>query len=129
LAAVVKKIAGVGSRALIEGVDGTPAGVASCGPPQGGLPIIAPTVYFIGERPLFAGLSPDRRIVVLTHAEVGAARNIIGPFYPLQLQLFLFDHSGRRAMVVWSASWQGGMLSLEEKDGQWIVKELSSWVT
>jgi hypothetical protein len=29
----------------------------------------------------------------------------------------------------WLASWQGGTLSLEEKDGQWIVQEVSSWIT
>lgn len=130
LAAVVKKIAGVGRRALVEGVDGTPAGVAcNCPPPQGTPPAIQPTAYFIGERPLFAGLSPDRRIIVLTRSEVEAARKTLGPFYPRSLSLFLFDHSGRRALVIWSASWQGGTLSLEEKDGQWIVKELSSWIT
>lgn len=130
LAAVVKKIAGVGRRALIEGVDGTPSGVAcNCPPPQGTPPAIQPTAYFIGERPLFAGLSPDRRIIVLTRSEVEAARKTLGPFYPRSLSLFLFDHSGRRALVIWSASWQGGTLSLEEKDGQWIVKELSSWIT
>jgi hypothetical protein len=130
LAAVVKKIAGVGRRAIIEGADGMPDGVAcSCPPPQGGPPVIEPTVYFIGERPLFAGLSPDRRIVVLTQKEAEAARNTFGPFYPLNLSLFLFDHGGRRALVIWSASWQGGTLNLEEKDGRWIVKELSSWIT
>ncbi|HEX3130724.1 MAG TPA: thrombospondin type 3 repeat-containing protein [Thermoanaerobaculia bacterium] len=129
LAAVMKKIAGVGRRAIVEGIDGTPAGVSCDCPPKGVPPVIVPTVYLVGERPLFTGLSPDRRIVILTRAEVEAARNIIGPFYPVELSLFLFDHSGRRALVLWSASWQGGRFSVEEKDGQWIVKELSSWIT
>jgi len=128
LAAVVKQIAGVGRRALIEGVDGTPTGVACCGPRQGP-PLIEPTVFFLGERPLFAGLRPDRRIIVLTRAEAEAVEKTFGPFYPLDLDLFLFDHSGRRALVIWSATWQGGTLSLEEKDGQWIVTEVSSSIT
>lgn len=128
LAAVVKRIAGVGGRALIEGVDGTPAGVTCCGR-RAGPPVVEPTVFFIGERPLFAGLRPDRRVVVLTRAEAEAAEKTFGPFFPLQIELFLFDHSGRRALVIWSASWQGGTLNLEEKDGQWTVTEVLSWIT
>ena len=128
LAAVVQEIAGVGKRALIEGVVGTPIGVACCGS-QKGPPFIEPTVFFIGERPLFAGLRPDRRVVILTHGEAEAAANIFGPFFPLTLKLFLFDHTGHHAFVVWSASWQGGVLRLEEKNGQWIVNKLLSWIT
>jgi hypothetical protein len=128
LAAVVKKIARVGERAILEGVEGTPNGVACCGRREGP-PVIGPTVFFIGERPLFAGLRPDRRLVILTQEEADAAGETFGPFFPVRLSLFLFDHSGRRALVLWSASWEGGTLTLEEKDGQWIVKEGWSWIT
>ncbi|MES1240110.1 MAG: thrombospondin type 3 repeat-containing protein [Acidobacteriota bacterium] len=128
LAAVVKKIARVGGRALVEGVEGTPDGVACCGRREGP-PVIRPTVFFIGERALFAGLRPDRRVVVLTREEADTASEAFGPFFPVSLSLFLFDHSGRRALVIWSASWEGGTLTLEEKDGQWVVKEGWSWIT
>jgi hypothetical protein len=128
LAAVVKRISGVGSRALIEGVAGTPAGVICCGPRKGP-PVIEPTVFFIGERPLFAGLNPDRRVVILTRAEADAASKIFGLFFPTKIELFLLDHTGHRAFVIWSASWQGGTLSLKEENGQWTVHEISSWIT
>jgi len=128
LAAVVRKIAGVGGRALIQGVAGMTGGVACCGPRQGP-PTIEPAVFFIGARPLFAGLRPDRRLVVLTRDEADAARKTFGPFYPLELTLFFFDHAGHRAFVIWSASWQGGTLRLEEKNGQWTVEEVGAWIT
>jgi hypothetical protein len=128
LAAVLENIAGVGRRALIAGVDGTPAGVVCCGQRKGP-PVIEPTVFFIGERPLFGGLSPDQRVVVLTQEEADAATKAFGPFYPLKIELFFFDHSGHRGLVIWSASWQGGTLRLEEKDGQWTIEEVSRWFT
>jgi hypothetical protein len=124
---VVESIAGVGRRALIEGVDGTFSGIC-CGPREGP-PLIAPAIFFVGERPLFAGLQPDRRVVVLTRAEADAVAERTGPFYPLELTLFLFDHSGRRGVVLWTARWQGGVLRLEQKGGGWTVEELSSWIT
>jgi hypothetical protein len=119
LTAIVAKISGVGRRALIEGVGGPP-------------PDIEQTVFFIGERPLFAGLSPDRRIVVLTHDEADIASKNLSPFFPLKIELFLLDHTGHRAYVIWSTSspsWQGGTLRLEEKGGQWIVQDESSWIS
>jgi hypothetical protein len=128
LATVVEAISGVGGRALIGGVDGSPSGVICCGPRKGP-PAIEPTVFFVAERPLFAGLSPDRRVIVLTRDEADAVAKTLGPFYPLEISLFLLDHTGRHGFVIWSATWQGGALKLEEKDGRWTAEEVGGWIT
>jgi hypothetical protein len=68
--------------------------------------------------------------VVLTPEEVKAAQEKFGPFYPQKLELFFFDRSGRRAYVIWNASWQGGQTLLEEQpDGTWKATSMGSWIT
>jgi hypothetical protein len=128
LAAFAQKMAGVGGRAIIVGLY-APGAPLLCCPKGSKAPEPDRALFFIGERPLFAALHPGRRIVVLTHAEAKDAEKRFGPFFPIDLQLFLLDHSGRHALIVWSASWQGGIVRIDEKDGAWTATEVSAWIT
>ncbi len=126
LAAFIAGISGVDQRAIVEGRPGP--SVLCC---RGDRPALKSekTDFFVGDRALFAALDPDRRLVVLTPDEAVETTKKFGPFYPKELKIFLIDRSGRRGYAVWSASWQGGEMSLEEKNGQWVAEEISSWIT
>jgi hypothetical protein len=88
------------------------------------------TLFLIADRGLFSALEPTKRVVVLTAEEAEAAEQKFGPFFPQRLKLFVFDRSGRRAYVIWDASWEGGQTLLEEQpDGTWKATPTTSWIT
>jgi hypothetical protein len=88
------------------------------------------TLFLIADRGLFSTLEPTSRVVVLTAEEAEAAKQKFGPFYPQRLELFVFDRAGRRAYVIWNASWQGGQTLLEERpDGSWKARAVGGWIT
>jgi hypothetical protein len=118
----------VSQGAIVEGIPDQP-GIVCC-VKDGVRSVNEKTLFMIGDRALFSALKPPGRLVVLTAEEAEAAKQKFGPFYPQRLDLFVFDRSGRRAYVVWSASWQGGQTLLEEEaDGTWTASTTSSWVT
>lgn len=87
------------------------------------------TVFFMGNRSLFNSLVLPQRIIVLSPDEFQSARSKFGFFLPMQFTTILLDHSQRRAIVVWSASWRGGVLRLDKKDGKWEVTGGHGWIT
>ncbi len=114
--------------ALIEGIAEGPRVLSRAG--GGARSADEKTLFLIADRGLFSVLIPETRVVVLTAEEADAARKKFGPFYPQSLELFFFDRSGRRAYVVWSASWQGGQTLLEERpDGTWKATPTTGWIT
>jgi hypothetical protein len=123
----VATISGVGRRAIVEGIRDDAKRCCGATPPPA--PGAERTVFFVGDRALFAPLDPDRRVIVLTEDEAAAVSRRLGPFFPLRLDLFVLDRAGRRGLAIWSASWQGGTVDLEEKDGRWVATEISSWIT
>jgi hypothetical protein len=114
--------------AIIEGIADGPR--ALCCAKRGVQTVDDKALFLIADRGLFATLSPPRRIVVLTPEEAETAKQKFGPFFPQKLELFVFDRSGRRSYIVWSASWQGGQTLLEEQpDGSWQATPMMNWVT
>jgi hypothetical protein len=79
------------------------------------------TVFVVGERPMFAGLRPAHRLIVLTPEEVEALRQTVSDPCSLALDLVVLDRSGHRAFVIWSAMNQDGKLLLAERGGSWQV--------
>jgi hypothetical protein len=131
LAAFLKQILGVGSGALIEGVEGSyEAGDEDTPSLQGSLwGASEETSFFVADRGTFAAVSPSHRVIVLTSEERDQARKRFGPFYPMEIQIFVLDHAGHRGLLQWSAGWQGGTVGLEEKNGVWTAKEIGGWIT
>jgi hypothetical protein len=128
LAAFLADTWNVDRAAIIEGIPEGPR--VLCCARSGAQTVNEKTLFLIADRGLFSALSPTRRVVVLTPEEAEAAEKKFGPFYPQRLQLFVFDHSGRRAYVVWSATWQGGQTLLEERrDGTWRAMPKMNWIT
>jgi hypothetical protein len=135
LAAVLERVAGMKSGAIIHEIG--PSGGA-----KGGRPLNEfmehmrhatltdeRTTFIVGERAAFASLATSRRAVVLTNHELELAHKKFGPMMPIDLSLFVLDHEARRGYVIWDASWVGGTIELEKKDGQWIAKDVGSWIT
>ena len=128
LAAFLGETWNVDRAAIIEGIPAGPR-VLCCA--KGGVRTVdEKTLFLIADRGLFSALQPTGRVVVLTPEEAGAALQKFGPFFPQQLELFVFDRSGRRAYVIWNASWQGGQTLLEEQpDGTWKARATGGWIT
>jgi hypothetical protein len=150
LAAVLRRIAGRGSRAIIH--EFAPAGARASGEP--GAPA-APgaaadpgrflddllgsarratltdeeTTFMVGDRRDFRALLTTQRAVVLTAAELELARRKFGPIYATRLPLFVLDHDQRRGFVVWDASWVGGVLRLRLVGTEWQVESVMDWIT
>ena len=128
LAAFLASNWNVSQGAIIEGIPDVPRIV--CCVKDGVRSVNEKTLFLIADRGLLSALNPPGRLVVLTPEEAEAATQKFGPFYPQKLELFVFDRSGRRAYVVWSASWQGGQTLLqEEADGTWTAQARMNWIT
>ncbi len=128
LAAFLAGTWNVDRAAIIEGVSAGPPTL--CCARDGVHSMDEKTLFLVADRGLFSALAPTRRVVVLTPEEAEAAQKKFGPFYPQRLELFVFDRSGRRAYVIWDASWQGGQTLLEEQpDGTWKATPTRGWIT
>ena len=127
LAALLDELRGMAAHAIVEGVKDSPGG---CYSPVGA-PVLGgeQTLFVVGDRALFAGLRPRRRVVILTPEEQAAAERKFGPFYPTTIELFELDRAGRSALAVWSSGWQGGVIQLEERDGVFTVVDDQIWIT
>jgi hypothetical protein len=118
----------VSQAAIVEGIPDGPT--LLCCAKDRARSVDEKTLFLIADRGLFSALTPPGRVLVLTPEEAEAATRKFGPFYPMELELFCFDRSGRRAYVVWSATWQGGQSLLEEKpDGTWKATPTTGWIT
>jgi hypothetical protein len=63
--------------------------------------------------------APARSCTFAENSSVGALERASGAI----------ELAGRRGLAIWSASWQGGTVDLELKDGRWVATEISSWIT
>jgi hypothetical protein len=118
----------VSQAAIVEGISNGPT--LLCCAKDRARSVDEKTLFLVADRGLFSALTPPGRVLVLTPEEAEAATQKFGPFFPMKLELFCFDRSGRRAYVVWSATWQGGQSLLEEKpDGTWKATPTTGWIT
>jgi hypothetical protein len=135
LAAVLERVAGMKSGAIIHEIGPT-------GGTKGGRTLDEfmarwrratltdeRTTFIIGDRAAFGSLATSRRAVVLTARELELAHKKFGPIMPIDLSLFVLDHEARRGYVIWDASWVGGTIELEKRGGQWVAKDVGSWIT
>jgi hypothetical protein len=88
---------------------GEPGGSGSPAPPAD-----EQTVYAVGERRWFSGLRPGRRLIVLTAEESRALSERISLLFAVDLEILMFDRSGRRAFVM-----RGDPHTYEDRDGVW----------
>ena len=79
----------------------------------------------------FAGLMPDRRVMVYGRDQVEVLERAYGDFYPLSIGPVILSPDRKEAVVEWSAGWTGGGLRLvRDRKGRWTVKDrLSEWIT
>jgi hypothetical protein len=88
------------------------------------------TSFIVARRMSFQALLPSQRTIVLTEEELDQARRKFGALYPIEMSLFVLDRAQRTGYVIWSASWRGGVLSLERvRDGGWQIVPRSEWIT
>ena len=86
------------------------------------------TLFLVADRRPFAGLSLERRIIVLTPSEAATARERFGVHYPGRLRLYV-DHAGTRALAIWDESWRGLTIRMTKEGGVWRSTVVGSWIT
>lgn len=86
------------------------------------------TLFVTGERNNFASLQLPMRVIVMSAAEVKAAGNKWGVFYPLEIGFFI-NKDKTKAYIIWSAQWKGGSIRFEKSGSEWKSKIESSWIT
>jgi hypothetical protein len=86
-------------------------------------PIRRETEVLIADPTLFTGFRPVRRTIVITEAD----RDGFGLKPSAFLRIF-FDHSGRRAFVIWAGNYKGGQFRLEESGGVWKRGMIGNWI-
>lgn len=88
------------------------------------------TLFVIADPEDLASISASRRIVVLpTSLDFKSLHKhpSFGVFYPMSISLRMVDDT--HAELTYSASWQGGVLAMELRDGIWHIGTLSAWIT
>jgi len=99
------------------GIADSPAGPAPRDPGGAGSRAPLPeerTFFGVGERRWFSGLRPGCRLIVLTAEESRALSERISLSFAADLEILMFDRSGRRAFVM-----QGSPHTYEDRDGVW----------
>ena len=69
-----------------------------------------------------------RRVVFVTAERAREIRQRYGLFYPAELTVW-FNHARTRAAAKWSASWVGGTLLFEKRDGIWQPPVKDGWIS
>lgn len=85
--------------------------------------------FVVGDPAAWAGLAPAERTVVMSEAEHRAAEARFGPIFATEVLLFQLDHSGERAIFVWTKRWTGGSgMVVRGPDGTWEASG-GYWIT
>ena len=87
------------------------------------------TGFFVGTRAHFRGVTPSRRVVVLSPVEHAAAERKFGPIFAAQIELLIVNRTGDLAFAVWSSRWRGGDGIFEKVDTEWLFNGGGVWVT
>ena len=106
--------------------------VAADAPIQASVPLTSlpqETLYVVADRPLLAGLTARRRIVVVASEEVAAVERRRHPFNPVYVHFFALDRERRHAAARWSSLGEGGTVWLEERGGVWTPTDLGRWIS
>ncbi len=84
--------------------------------------------FLVGDAASLAGLHSLGRMITLDAAELEAAQERFGKFYPMNIEVTMNgpDH----AYVEWSEGWRGGACRMDrDRSGVWVVKRIVSWIT
>lgn len=89
------------------------------------------TTFLVGDAKLFAGLSPDFRLMVYSDADVKTLNQGAAPFMPPEILTTFASLDGATRLVVWSARWRGGAFFVRctAGDGPCEVENISEWIT
>lgn len=88
------------------------------------------TLFVVADPADFAGISGDRRIIVLPTSlgpEKLASHPSFSLMLPTRVQLHMLDE--HHAELTYDAGWTGGKFALDLRDGTWRVGSLEHWIT
>ncbi|MCB1055259.1 MAG: hypothetical protein KDD11_07065 [Acidobacteria bacterium] len=85
--------------------------------------------FVVAPRHAWRGLAPSLRTIALTPAEMAAAKEKFGLFFATQFPLVEVDRAGRKAIIIWDRSWQGGTVTMTLNEGRWQLESYGFWIT
>lgn len=130
-AAILEKIYGYESGALITGISSNP----SKDPLEkifnsDRAPLdVEHTLYLKADPNLFVGLDLPIRLVLLTSTEIEKISNQYGVFYPAAITGYFANRDNSEIYVIWSARWTGGEFKLIKSKKGYKVKDIVNWIT
>ena len=87
------------------------------------------TLFVVGTRADFHGVTPPRRTVVLSSAEHAAAATKFGPFFATEIPVVFMNRVGDRAFAIWDVRWRGGTGIFERVGTEWVQTGGSNWIS
>jgi hypothetical protein len=86
-------------------------------------------LFLIGDRDFYAPIDINRRVIVLTRAEMDAYEEKFGPTYGADLSFIIVRHDGKKALVVLNESWKEDVLELTKTKEGWKVAVVGGWIS
>ena len=86
-------------------------------------------MFLLGDPADFACLQTDRMMIVYSEADISRLRRMTPDFHAVSLSKVVFNRAHDRGYVSWSTGWSGGTDRLRLVNGEWVLEEISSWIT
>ncbi len=91
-------------------------------------PIMAP-LFLRGDPADFACVDAGQPVLVYSPEQVKELQRRSPDFRTVELPKGVWNADRTRGFVEWSAGWTGGTLRLIWTDGEWVIDEISRWIT
>jgi len=86
-------------------------------------------IFVSGNPPDFAGLHPDRMMLVYNDADLARLRRLTPDFHAISLSPIIFNRMHDRGYMTWSAGWAGGTVRIYRSESGWKIQDISHWIT
>lgn len=126
LAEFLKK-AGIGGGALIIGLPATEQERQSC--VVRASRIGAPSLFVVADRAQFSSIDINRRVVILSPAELVQYEEKFGPSFFGELMYVLVRRDGRKAVIFFDQRWAGSVYEIEKTPEGWTVIQAGGYIT
>ena len=88
-----------------------------------------PSLFVVADRAQFAPIDINRRVVILTPAELELYEQKFGPSYFGALEDVLVRRDGKKAVIFFDQRWAGTVYELEKAKDGWTVMQAGGYIT
>ena len=88
-----------------------------------------PSLFIVADRAQFSSIDINRRVVILSHAELAQYEEKFGPSFFGDLIYVLVRRDGKKAVIFFDQRWTGSVYQLEKTPGGWVVIQAGGYIT